>query len=92
MAFLKDKGIGTPEFTTLSRCICRKLTPTLIMLRGDFPVTEMAAEEIVSLPMFPTLSSEQQAQVVKQVKSFVESARKTSLPEPVRLETVGRTS
>lgn len=34
---------------------------------GDFPTCESVAGEIVSLPMFPTLSNEQQERVVKQI-------------------------
>jgi dTDP-4-amino-4,6-dideoxygalactose transaminase len=41
---------------------------------GDFPVTERIAAEIVSLPMFPQLTEEQQRRVVEKVK---ESASKT---------------
>jgi dTDP-4-amino-4,6-dideoxygalactose transaminase len=37
---------------------------------GDFPVTEKAAVEIVSLPMFPQLQPSQQARVVKTVQDF----------------------
>jgi len=40
---------------------------------GDFPVTERAAREIVSLPMFPQLSYFQQDVVVAAVKEFVGS-------------------
>lgn len=38
---------------------------------GDFPVAETAAPEIVSLPMFPNLTAEQQERVVKAVESFL---------------------
>jgi dTDP-4-amino-4,6-dideoxygalactose transaminase len=38
--------------------------------KGDFPVSEGAAAEILSLPMYPQLSSEQQRRVVKEVHSF----------------------
>ena len=38
---------------------------------GDFPVTEKIAPEIVSLPMFPQLTSEQQTRVVDKVLEFV---------------------
>jgi dTDP-4-amino-4,6-dideoxygalactose transaminase len=34
---------------------------------GDFPITESAAPEIVSLPMFPQLTGEQQTRVVDRV-------------------------
>jgi len=39
---------------------------------GDFPITERAASQILSLPMFPELSGEQQERVVT---SLVESTR-----------------
>ncbi len=38
---------------------------------GDFPVTERVAREIVSLPMFPTLTPEQQARVADALLRFV---------------------
>ncbi len=37
---------------------------------GDFPVTEAAAGEILSLPMFPQLSAEQQERVVNSLSRF----------------------
>jgi len=38
---------------------------------GDFPVSEACAEEIVSLPMYPELTDEQQQRVADVVKAFV---------------------
>ncbi len=38
---------------------------------GDFPVSEACAEEIVSLPMYPDLTDEQQQRVADVVKAFV---------------------
>lgn len=38
---------------------------------GDFPVTERVAREIVSLPMFPQLTAEQQQRVASEVRKFV---------------------
>lgn len=38
--------------------------------KGDFPVTERVASEIVSLPMFPGLMPEQQARVADQIIEF----------------------
>jgi dTDP-4-amino-4,6-dideoxygalactose transaminase len=39
--------------------------------KGDFPVTERVATEIVSLPMFPQLTQNQQKEVVSRVMEFV---------------------
>ncbi len=47
---------------------------------GDFPASEKAAAEIVSLPMFPQLTAEQQARVVKEVTNFI-SKTKRKQPE-----------
>jgi dTDP-4-amino-4,6-dideoxygalactose transaminase len=41
------------------------------LARGDFPVAERAADELVSLPMFPHLTEEQQVRVVDVVKRLV---------------------
>jgi dTDP-4-amino-4,6-dideoxygalactose transaminase len=38
---------------------------------GDFPVSESVAAEILSLPMFPNLRSDQQEHVVNEVMNFV---------------------
>jgi dTDP-4-amino-4,6-dideoxygalactose transaminase len=38
---------------------------------GDFPVSEQAAKEILSLPMYPGLERSQLRQVVEQVEAFV---------------------
>jgi len=43
---------------------------------GDFPVTEMVTPEILSLPMFPQLTAEQQARVVGEIRNFVLSKTK----------------
>jgi dTDP-4-amino-4,6-dideoxygalactose transaminase len=41
---------------------------------GDFPVCEKIAAEVVSLPMYPQLTGEQQARVVGEILSFDSSA------------------
>jgi dTDP-4-amino-4,6-dideoxygalactose transaminase len=48
--------------------------------QGDFPVTEKIASEIVSLPMYPQLTREQQERIVSEVVSFL-GAR--TVPEQV---------
>jgi dTDP-4-amino-4,6-dideoxygalactose transaminase len=39
--------------------------------QGDFPVTEKVASEILSLPMYPQLQTEQQQRVVQKTAEFV---------------------
>jgi len=41
---------------------------------GDFPIAERVAAEIVSLPMFPQLGSEQLARVVVSTMRFTSTA------------------
>lgn len=45
---------------------------TLGYKKGDFPVAEKCAEEIVSLPMFAELRHEQIETVAKEIKNFLE--------------------
>ena len=63
MNHLKKAGIGTGIHypIPLHR---QKAYASLQYRLGDFPVTEKAAAEIVSLPMFPQLTAAQQARVV----------------------------
>ena len=39
--------------------------------KGDFPITECVAAEIVSLPMYPQLTDNQQDAVARKVKQFL---------------------
>jgi len=39
--------------------------------KGDFPVAEKAAAEVLSLPMYPQLRSDQQSRVVSELEKFV---------------------
>ncbi len=43
---------------------------TLGLLRGAFPVTELAADQILSLPMFPGLTESQIGRVADGIRSF----------------------
>ena len=38
---------------------------------GDFPVSERLAKEIVSLPMYPNITAEQQCRVVEKIRDFL---------------------
>jgi dTDP-4-amino-4,6-dideoxygalactose transaminase len=53
---------------------------------GEFPVTEKAAVEILSLPMFPQLATDQLARVVDEVRNFsLTVLRKGADAQPVSL-------
>jgi len=67
---LKEQGIGV----VIHYPIPLHLQPAYRDLpyeRGDFPVSEACADEVVSLPMFPELTEEQQVRVSEVVKAFV---------------------
>ena len=44
---------------------------------GDFPVTERIASELLSLPMFPQITEEQQRRVVEAVLNFAQTTLQT---------------
>lgn len=50
---------------------------------GDYPVTERVAREIVSLPMFPGLTAEQQDRVTAGVKAFAVASAGAGAGSPV---------
>ncbi len=73
---LKSAGIGTG----IHYPIPLHMQKAYSMLKydvGAFPVTERVAKEIVSLPMFPQLTAQQQGRVVHEVISFASPARRT---------------
>jgi len=39
--------------------------------KGDFPITENICDRVLSLPMFPELSEEQQQRVVSTLKNIL---------------------
>jgi dTDP-4-amino-4,6-dideoxygalactose transaminase len=75
MNHLKKAGIGTGIHypIPLHR---QKAYASLQYRLGDFPVTEKAAAEIVSLPMFPQLTAAQQARVVTEILSFISNSNR----------------
>ena len=76
MDHLKKAGIGTGIHYPIPLHL-QKAYATMQYSVGDFPVTEKAAAEIVSLPMFPQLKAEQQARVVEEIVAFTSiTARK----------------
>lgn len=69
-AHLTEVGIGCGLHYPVPLHL-QKAYQNLPCKKGDFPVTERVASEILSLPMFPQLSPGQQDEVVAKVKEFV---------------------
>jgi dTDP-4-amino-4,6-dideoxygalactose transaminase len=69
MDHLKKAGIGTGIHYPIPLHL-QKAYREMNYRKGDFPVTEQAAAEIVSLPMFPQLTADQQARVVEEIVKF----------------------
>jgi dTDP-4-amino-4,6-dideoxygalactose transaminase len=67
---LAGQGIGTAIHYPVPLHL-QKAYAHLGYRQGDFPVTEHAAGRIVSLPMFPQLTAQQQQRVVEAVGTFV---------------------
>jgi dTDP-4-amino-4,6-dideoxygalactose transaminase len=86
MSHLKTAGIGTGIHYPVPLHL-QKAYGSLNYRRGDFPVVEKIAAEIVSLPMFPQLTTEQQTRVVKEVVHFARVALrpKEAAREPMEL-------
>jgi dTDP-4-amino-4,6-dideoxygalactose transaminase len=87
MDHLKKMGIGTGIHypIPLHR---QKAYTSLSYQPGDFPTSENAAAEILSLPMYPQLTAEQQAQVVREILQFAQIVATSNRPadKPVTSE------
>jgi dTDP-4-amino-4,6-dideoxygalactose transaminase len=68
-AALAEAGIGTGIHYPIPLHLQKAYEP-LNFKKGDFPVTERVAAEIVSLPMFPQMTNEQVNEVAKKVTEF----------------------
>jgi len=88
MASLKDASIGTGIHYPIPLHL-QKAYRSLGYKNGDFPVTERVAATIVSLPMFPNLTADQQTRVVAGVRDFAGNQSESRISE---LETAGRSS
>lgn len=72
---LAEKGISTG----IHFPIPLHLQPCLKHLgyqKGDFPITEKAAQEILSLPMYPELTPEQITHITKQIQKIMQQLQK----------------
>ncbi len=81
---LKTAGIGSGIHYPIPLHL-QKAYSSMGYKAGDFPACEKAAAEIISLPMFPQLTAQQQARVVDEVVRFVRLATK---PADAARETV----
>ena len=71
MKFLMERGIATGLHYPLPLHL-QKAYSHLGHRKGDFPVTEDIAERLLSLPMFPELTSSQIEFVVESIKEFID--------------------
>ncbi len=68
-AYLKKKGVGTSIFYPL--CLHQQACfADLGYKKGAFPVSERATREVLALPIFPELSTEQQDYIVEAIQEF----------------------
>jgi dTDP-4-amino-4,6-dideoxygalactose transaminase len=79
---LSKAGIGTGIHYPIPLSL-QKAYVSMQYKQGDFPVTEMMTAEILSLPMFPQLTAEQQRRVVSEIRSLALSQTKKEDAEPV---------
>ena len=70
---LKDAGIGVGIHYPIPLHL-QKAYQSLNYRVGDFPVAERLATQIISLPMFPHLTADQQSRVVAEVSAFSSNA------------------
>lgn len=80
MNHLKEAGIGTGIHYPIPLHL-QKAYASLNYCPGDFPAAELVAAEIVSLPMFPQLTADQQARVAEEILAFTSMARKQAAGE-----------
>jgi dTDP-4-amino-4,6-dideoxygalactose transaminase len=73
--YLTDKGIGTGLHYPIPLHL-QKAYSGLGYVEGDFPIAEKVASDILSLPMFPGLTAQQQTYITTKIKEFYSSQPK----------------
>ena len=69
MAFLTERGIQTQIYYPLPLHL-QQCFSSLRHKKGDFPVSEKAAQETLALPIYPELTNQQQEYVVCCIREF----------------------
>jgi len=86
MKHLSSQGIGTGIHYPIPLHL-QKAYESLGYKNGDFPISERAAGEMLSLPMFPGLGYSDQVEIVRQVWDFVSAISPVSPPRRATLAT-----
>ena len=71
--FLKEKGVGTEVYYPLPMHL-QNCYRDLGHQKGSFPLSEQAAEEVMSIPIYAELTEEQQTYVVEMIADFYRHA------------------
>ncbi len=70
--FLKDNGIGTEIYYPLPLHL-QECFKDLGYKKGDFPVAEESAGAVLSLPIYPELSTAQKDYIVEKIREFCQA-------------------
>lgn len=82
MSHLKKVGIGSGIHYPIPLHL-QKAYASLNYAPGDFPVAERVAAEILSLPMFPQLTADQQARVAEEILAFTSIGKQAETEQRV---------
>lgn len=92
MSHLKDAGIGAGIHYPIPLHLQKAYT-SMNYSPGDFPVAEIIATEILSIPMFPHLAEDQQKRVAKVILDFLfDDGQKAEVTDEAALAPEQRTS
>lgn len=76
--FLTERGIGTGIHYPIPLHL-QNAYSNLGYHEGDFPIAEMTSKEILSLPMFPTLTRGEQEIVAESVMEYIDQQQQANL-------------